>query len=73
MDVTIAVTEQMKTFVITSAQTISSNVVIMADVYLVLTNVTGIRIVLMDPMNLTKFVVSIFLVQLYPKYFLVDV
>ena len=70
MGVTIAVTERMKTFVITSVQTISSNVVIMADVYWVLTNAMGIRIVLMDPMNLTKFVVSIFFIQLHLACFL---
>ena len=73
MDVTTAVTERMKIFVITSAQTISLNVVIMVDVYLVLTNVTGIKIVLMDLMNLTKFAVSTFAMLLYINYFLIDV
>ena len=48
----------MSYFAIMSAPIISSNVTVMVDAYLVRINVMEIKIVLMDPTKLTKFVVS---------------
>ena len=62
MVVMIAETGRTKMLVTMSALIINLNATVMADVYLVLTNVTGIRTVLTDPMKMTKFVVSIFLI-----------
>ena len=52
--------DRTKVIVTMSARTINSNAIVMEGVYLVPTNVTEIKIVLMDLMKMMKFVVSRF-------------